>query len=112
MSSRPVIWKKAGVGHQYYVQVDGRVSCWLAGQEDAGALAREFREAGRGATSGGIDFRWTLTPSDKATARAAQRKTRQGTAPVSQPRVVTIVYVPGRPCAIVPASSGRELEAG
>ena len=112
MTSRPAIWKKAGAGHPYYVQVDGRLHGWLASQQDAEALAREFREAGRDATTGAIDFSKTPTPDDKTQPRAAQRKTRQGTPQDSQPRAVTIVCVPGRPCEIVPASAIRELEAG
>jgi hypothetical protein len=106
-------WAEPGPAHPYWVRVDGRVHGWLASQDDAEALARIFREAGRDATIGGIDFSKMLTSDSKAASRPAQPKARQGTPRDSQLRAVTIVCVPGRPCEIVPASSGgRELEAG
>jgi hypothetical protein len=98
-------------GHPHAVRVDGRVHGWLATLEDAQALARIFREAGRGATIS--DFAGTRMPHGKATPRAAQPEPRRGTPRDGQPRVVTIVCVRGRPWEIVPASSGgRQLEAG
>jgi hypothetical protein len=106
------IREEPGTGHPFCVHVDGRVHGWLASQDDAEALARIFREAGRDATIGGIDMREKLTPHGTAKARADQRKARQDTPPDSQPRAVTIVCVPGRPCEIVSAPAGRELEAG
>ena len=64
MTSRPAARKEPGVGHAHSVYVDGRVYGWLARRQDAEALARAFRAAGRGAAAGVTTLDAERTPDE------------------------------------------------
>jgi hypothetical protein len=76
MASELPTWEEPGSGHPYCLRVDGRVHGWLASKDDAEALARIYREAGRDATISGIDFAGTTTPGSEATPRPAPSQGR------------------------------------